>query len=496
MFKSETIVFLAVWLLSLAVFREAGFNDPGTYWHTRVGQLILETNTFPHTDPFTFPFEGHPWIPQQWLAEVVMAILHGAAGWDGLLLAFATLLAGLHATMYSRLRRAGVPAAIGAALALAAWFAGAFHDLIRPHMVTLAFTAWTAAKLVDFDRGRIGVKVLAWLIPAFVVWTNLHGGVLGGMMMLGFVATGWFGVFLCKRNSAVQSWREIIAVTFIGIGCGLAALVNPFGWEMIRTWTRIVGSSAMKEFVLEHQPLDVSDLSGQAVLVAFGCYVLLIATTKLRGFRVTWLIPVVWLMLTFKGIRQGPLCIVTCLVLTADVWPHSAIGRALTTVTIPPFSRWVWFVPALVVVTAFVLQMAHVRVPLIGAGWARHDPNRWPESLLPELRSIVQRVPVGSRIYNDTYFGGYLIWHTPELKIFTDDRFELTGDDWFRQYMVTVQHHPERFDEWQRTYGFRFALIATGSPPTALERHLLAKPNEWQELGRHPSAVLFEKIDP
>ena len=37
-----------------------------------------------------------------------MAMLHRAAGWDGLLLAFATLLAGVHAGIVSRLRQAGL----------------------------------------------------------------------------------------------------------------------------------------------------------------------------------------------------------------------------------------------------------------------------------------------------------------------------------------------------------------------------------------------------
>jgi hypothetical protein len=496
MAKSVAIVFLLVGLLSLAFFRERGFIDPGTQWHTRVGEMILDTGTFPRTDPFTFPFEGQPWIPQQWLAEVVMAMLHRAAGLDGLLVALATLLAGLHAWAYARLRAVGVPAVIAAALALIAWFTGTFHDLVRPHMVTLVLTAWTAAQLVAFDRGRIGVRGLSLLVPAFVVWTNLHGGVLGGMMMLGLCAAGWFGAFLGKRPTPTPTWRRVIAVTLLGLGTGLTPLVNPFGLDLVRTWFRIVGSSAMKEFVPEHQPLDVTDFSGQAVLIAFGAYAVLVLSTRGRGFRVTWLIPVVWFVLTWMGIRQGPLCIVTSLVLAADVWPHSAFGRAFTTATSPSPSGKEWVLPCFLAVTAFLLPMAHVRLPLVGRGWARFDESKWPVSLEPELRSVVRRVPVGTRIYNDTYFGGYLIRVTPELKIFTDDRFELTGDDWIRNYVETIDRHPERFDDWQTTYGFRFALVQTGPTPAPLDRHLLSRPAEWKELGRHPAAVLFERVGP
>jgi hypothetical protein len=496
MIRSAAIVFLAIWLLSLLIFRSAGFNDPGTFWHTRVGEIILDSGTFPRTDPFTFPFEGQLWIPQQWLAEIGMALVYRSAGMDGQLLALATLLAGLHAWAYSRLRMAGVPAVIAGFLAVAAWFAGLFHDLIRPHMVTLLLTAWTAARLVDFDRGRIGLRGLAMLIPIFVLWTNLHGGVLGGMMMLGFAAAGWFAGFFLKRSSPIRNRNDIAWVILIGIVCGLSALVNPFGMEMIRTWQRIVGSTAMKQFVPEHQPLDPFDSSGKAILIVFGCYVLLVLTTRLSGFRITWLIPAIWFTLSLNGIRQGPLCIVTSLILAADVWPHSAIGRALTTVTIPKPSHWGWSVPFVAVLLSFTLQATNCNIPLIGRNWARLDESRWPVSLEPVLRSVVERVPAGTRIYNDTYFGGYLIRFAPELKIFTDDRFELTGDEWIRRYVETVNEHPERFDDWQKQYGFRFALVQTGPEPSPLERHLLAKPNEWKEIGRHPAAVLFEFNEP
>ncbi|MFO0938074.1 MAG: hypothetical protein U0798_16345 [Gemmataceae bacterium] len=495
MLRSEPIVFLAIWLLSLVLFREAGFNDPGTFWHTRVGQLILDQHSFPRTDSFTFTFAGQPWIPQQWLAEVGMALIERAAGWDGLLLALATLLAGLHTALFSRLRLAGVPVILALFFAVAAWFAEAFHDLIRPHMATLAFTAWTAVVLVDFDRGRRSVKGLSILIPGFILWTNLHGGVLGGMMMLGFCAAWWFAAFAWKRESPVRSLSSVGLVVAIGIGCGLTAFVNPFGIEMVQTWGRIVGSGAMKEYVVEHQPLDLSDSSGKVVLLVFGSYALLVATTVGKGFRVTWLIPFVWFALTFKGIRQGPLCIVTCLALAADVWPHSALGRRLTAASIAPRTLLVWVIPAAAVLTSFLLQVAHVRVPLIGSGWARHDAEAWPESLLPTIREIAKKVPRDTRIYNDTYYGGYLIWHAPELKIFTDDRFELTGEQWLREYVDAITHHPERFDEWQRKYGFRYALIVTGPVPSKLDDYLSARPGVWKELARQSKAVLFEKID-
>ena len=52
--------------------------------------------------------------------------------------------------------------------------------------------------VVDYERGRCTEWRLAWLIPLYVLWTNLHGGVLGGTMTLGLAVAGWGCLFLVE----------------------------------------------------------------------------------------------------------------------------------------------------------------------------------------------------------------------------------------------------------------------------------------------------------
>ena len=66
------VAFLAVWLLLLAAGRSAFFHDPGTFWHTTTGELVLKDG-FLRADPYTFTFAGEWWVPYQWLGEVGMA---------------------------------------------------------------------------------------------------------------------------------------------------------------------------------------------------------------------------------------------------------------------------------------------------------------------------------------------------------------------------------------------------------------------------------------
>ena len=75
------IAFVVVWVLLLAAGRSAFFKDPGTFWHTTTGELVLKDG-FIRTDPYTFTFAGTWWVPYQWLGEVGMALAHRVGNAD------------------------------------------------------------------------------------------------------------------------------------------------------------------------------------------------------------------------------------------------------------------------------------------------------------------------------------------------------------------------------------------------------------------------------
>src|SRR5262245_24501365 len=107
--RLRAVVFLVVWIALLGLGREKMMRDPGTLWHTVVGDRILSTHEVPRTDWLSYTEAGRPWIAQQWLAECAMAVIHCAAGLDGLLLAAATIIACVFASLAARLSRAGLP---------------------------------------------------------------------------------------------------------------------------------------------------------------------------------------------------------------------------------------------------------------------------------------------------------------------------------------------------------------------------------------------------
>lgn len=496
----EALFFLAALAACQVIFRSRGLADPGTLWHVRVGELILRDGIM-RTDPFTFPFAGKTWIPQQWGGEVLMALAHAVGGLDAILLGFSALIAALFAWVFRRLTAGGMGAPLAAVVAGFALVAAGFHFYARPHMATIALLAVVMAFLVDFDRGRLTLAKLAWLVPLHAVWTNLHGGMLGGLATLGLAGLGWGVLFLLKKDTPLRSWQQVGGLVALTLFCAATMFVNPIGLELQRTWFRIIGSPAMAAHVAEHSPLSLAREGDRAVMFFALFYAAMLLGADRRAWRVTWLLPLVWFALTLKGIRQGPLFVVVAAVAVADVWPHTvwfrrlrAMGDSLTrdlAVPLPSFGLRGLAIPAAAVGVALVLQAARVPAPVVGGGWAKLESVAMPMEMVEPLQAYARTVPPGTPIYNDMNFGGFVIYFAPNLKVFGDDRFELCGDDWLNEYVATISDRPERFDAWQRQYGFTAALIAASEPMEPLEEFLV-KSARWRLVARGRAAALYE----
>ena len=317
-------------------------------------------------------------------------------------------------------------------------------------------------------------------------------------------------------SSPIRSWRTASLLVAIVAACGLTPFVNPHGMEMIHIWQRIVASKVLPEVVNEHMPLDPTSPLGLTVIALGAFYIFMLAGTLPKVPRVSWLIPLVWFGLSFKGIRQGPLFAVCAGVALADLWKHTLWHRLLvkhgdgstawdtedaTRVAATRSGALAFAVPALLIAMAFALQVTRVEVPVIGSGWARLDPDFIPSDMTREVTAYAASVPPGTPIFNDANLGGYLIYHAPRLKVFMDDRCELYGDDNIRFYADTMGSPPEElgvvFEQWAATYKFDRAIVMTNPPEQdkpSVERYLSGAPDRWREVARGKRAAMYERV--
>ena len=110
------------------------FNDGDVSWHIATGQWILDHKAIPHTDPFSFTWAGQPWVPFEWLAEVVLAGSYRLAGYSGLAALATAAMMTIHAIVYFSATRFVRPAAaVGGLVAMDAVLVPMM--LARPHLL-------------------------------------------------------------------------------------------------------------------------------------------------------------------------------------------------------------------------------------------------------------------------------------------------------------------------------------------------------------------------
>lgn len=458
--RTETVLFLLFWLGAMAFGRGRLFGDPGSLWHIAVGERVLASHELIRTDSFSFTHAGEPWVPQSWLCECGLALLHRLDGLNTILTATAALLAGLFTWVAHRLLHAGLHPLLAVLLTLLAMLASAYHFHPRPHLLSILFLGWTFALLCDVEAGRAPVRRLIWLLPLFALWTNIHGGMLGGLGTLALTALGWMGARRTWLDGPPLSPRQMLGLVCLVAGCGLTALLNPYGSALPRTWFALLGSPLLPRLIDEHAPLLQSGWAAGAVLLFGFVYLVVLLSALPRRPRVTWLVPLVWLALTFTRIRHGPLFAVTAVLALAEIFPHSRLAAWLARkgsviCRLRPQAeaegrKYIDCVslvlPCLVVAAALVVQGAGLPLPYVGRNWVRLDPRSCPVDLLPELHHLESCEPAGTPVFNEMLFGGFLIYHTPGLRVFIDDRCELYGDDGLMAYALALRDDPSQIN--------------------------------------------------
>ena len=239
-----------------------GMLEGDTGWHIRTGEWILKNHSVPYRDMFSFTKPGEPWFAWEWLWDVPAALLHAHGGLTAVILASLLIICFASALLFRlALRRSGsVFAAI--AVSLVAIMASTMHWLARPHLVTFVFVIvfyW----IIEDTRER-GMKRLWLLLPLTALWTNLHGGFVAGLVLLGaYVAGESFGglVSTCASERRAR-FRAACWYAAAAAGCLAASLVNPYGYKLHLHMVKYLNERAILEIVSEWQSISFRSVTG------------------------------------------------------------------------------------------------------------------------------------------------------------------------------------------------------------------------------------------
>lgn len=238
-----------------------------TWWHVSVGEHILSTHKWPTTDIYSFTAHGDPWIADEWLGEVVMALSNRVDGLSGLTILDVSFAASIILLIYgySYVKSRNSKAAF-IACAVALPLVIVFSDL-RPQLLGYIFLLITLISLESFRQGRL--KKL-WFLPfVFLLWVNTHGtfalglGIVGLYWVSGMVKARIGGIKSQlwtteqRRHLGIISLLSLLAITITPYGTRLAAF--PLHMELFQPLT-------MATFQ-EWKPVDFSGPYGEYFLI-------------------------------------------------------------------------------------------------------------------------------------------------------------------------------------------------------------------------------------
>lgn len=427
------------------------FNDGDVSWHLATGQWILDHRAIPHVDPFSFTWAGRPWVPIEWLAEVLMAAAWRLAGYSGIAALVTAALVALHAFVFLNAARFARPwTALGLIIGMDVVLIPMM--LARPHLMAWPLVAgWTLLMMRAREAQRAPPLALALLMT---IWANLHGS-----FVIGLAIAGAFG--LEALLASADKFRTVRQWGMFGLACAAAILVNGNGLAGVLHPLRIA-HLAMLPLIDEWRPSSPAVTPFSFAVLAL--VLLLVAWKRPRLSPMRWALLGLLLVLALLQVRhQAVLAIVAALLLPPGfALRPRALGRE-----------------GAMLATAAMAALVAVRAVL---------PITLPENEANPWRMIAAVPPAlrAEPVLNGYVMGGPLI--LSGIRPYVDGRGDMYGDDLVVGYKRITEGDPAAFAAAVARWDIRWAILPHRYGKLIA---LLDRSPSWRRIYRDPTGVIY-----
>ena len=441
------IVAVAIAAVSILVsFRSV--YEPDLGWHLAQGRENF-SGRLVRSNVFSFTYPDYRQRYTSWLTETIAYAAWQVGGDAAIQTLEALTVAAALALVYlgCRVQGAALPSA---AILILGIFVLEPRVIPRPHLVSFAGIAacsWLIERAIDSRS----VRPLWWAVPLVALWSNFHGEVVMGVLLIGI-----FALAELARPSALTRTQAARGLVILGY-CAAASMINPYGWGL---------HAYLFENLSVPQVLSIAELQPaylpayRAFFVYLAVAAVVLASMPRRVTLAEAVTVIVFGALGWRYLRLTPLVFLA----TAPM-----VVNRLTLWTARGFDGRAMLAMALVA-SAFVSRVPlKMMVDGVRVGGLHPDVIYSPGAL-----AYAMTHELNGPVFNSHNLGGWLAWTMyPDVRVFQDSRLQAYPPEHFRAILDASRSQPA----WDALVsGVDWAILS------------LPRPNALSGDGRFPSA--------
>ncbi len=443
-------------------------SDQDPWWHLKTGQVLWEHFAengfdFPEYDVFTYTGEETPWVNHEWLADLIFYAAYRVGGLQGAILLKSLILCLTFALLMLYMVRNGVGwkmACLGSIIALLASHGSL---ALRPPVFTYLFIVIFLHFILSFQLGEYFRQSFIGLVLGEIIWINLHGGAVIGILLVFFwwISELWFCLITwLKENPTAPSFKRLGTSTIVLLAVGVASLLNPWGYEVHLLPSKVMGDWWLVYNIGELQSpnmhfnrsyefiilglLMLPMMRAGSIWIYEGLAIVFFAHQSLNYVRH---IPL------FALVAVPPLIAALAEERNSLIPPMVQVKDRVETIWLKLESSVRWIMKNHIDVIVAFLVFAYIFGLRPGKIWVRnaHDFSTFitdgyvKEAFPVNAVDFIQRFNIPGPMFNHDNFAGYLIWRlSPEhMKLFTDSRYDLWGSVYAKEEMAVFAAYQE-----------------------------------------------------
>ncbi len=468
---------------------------PDLAWILDSGAYILKQHQLPRHDIYSWTLSTKSWVLYQWLFEASTAFLYKIFGEQGILRTFIVFVPCLYVLFPLC---GGLPRKIPTLLVLIpttlVLLVLTVNISLRPMIVTAFFLALQYVFVHRYRLEKLSFKSLLLLsIGMYILWGNMHMGVILGLFSLLIMAVGDF-----MEHRKIYVFTPVVPeieghpqrFQRYGIllgSCFLASLVNPYGFGIYQYLTALSSKQYLNNIIIELQSPNFHWDCYQYFMGLLVIFILLMPMVK-KVFSAEGFLHLLILTMCMLFVQRFVVwtCLFYAFILPKALyhWWFSLKEKSyILKYTVQGFETFRPFVLLSFVTIGFAFLFLPQYFQKVNYGNC--------QALMNGIDTYEHLKLPTDKLFNSGNIGSCMLVHYPHQKVFLDTRFDFYGAKYMSQTLNTLMIG-SGWEQVLKQWKINTIMVEANTPLA----QMLYATDQYKILYRDDSVIILRKNPP